>query len=94
MCNGRVKVQILKWLQDLKIVVLNVYCNIYYLRYKHTSIAEIHLLSDLCPCVSCGCFMSPWMNVHCTVFVYMVTCPTAQNMGSFEFAFFAFWMPL
>ena len=31
-----------------------------------------------------------WMNVHCPLFVcvYRVTCLTAQNMGSFEFAFF------
>jgi hypothetical protein len=38
MCNGRVKIQILKWLKRLKNVVQNVYHNSYYL------IANKHLL--------------------------------------------------
>ena len=89
MCNKRVKVQVLKWLKNLKSVILYVYRNTCYLRYKHTSVAEIHLLSGICPCVCCGCLYHPGrMYTAQCLYVHLATCLTAQNMGSFEFAFF------
>jgi hypothetical protein len=79
MLNKRVKVWVLKWLKNVKSIVLNVYCSTYYLRYyiycRNSSALRdmsLHLL---------WLFVSPWMNVHCSVFVCicMVTCITAQT---------------
>jgi len=43
MGNNTVKIQNIKMVKNLKIIVQNVYCNSYYLNCKQTHITAIHI---------------------------------------------------